>query len=393
MPEMINNKRSMSLQSKHSEMLAELERYKLLVENVQDYAIFFLDSQGYIQTWNKGAERNKGYKASEIIGKHFSIFYPQYDKDAKKPEWELEEALRVGRGEEENWRIRKDGSRFWANVVITALFNNEGEHVGFAKVTRNLTDRKRQEDSLRETNILLEQQQEDLKLLNASKDEFISLASHQLRTPATGVKQYVGMLLEGFAGEIQPHQYELLKKAYESNERQLRIVSDLLKVAQVDAGKVQLRLSEVRLHTLIKNVIKEQQSTFDQRRQSVVYEISKSDLNIRVDEDLIRMVLENILSNASKYSEEGKQITVSAEDGDKEVKIHIQDEGVGIDSKDRPRMFEKFSRIDNPLSMKVGGTGLGLYWAKKITDLHSGKIVYSSNLGAGTTFTIILPRR
>lgn len=260
-------------------------------------------------------------------------------------------------------------------------------------MTRNLTDRKRQEDDLRHTNTLLEKQQEELRLLNDSKDEFISLASHQLRTPATGVKQYVGMLLEGFAGELTPNQLELLKKAYNSNERQLRIVADLLKVAQVDAGKVKLRSSKTTVNELMQNVIYEQQRTFDKRSQTVRYAPPEADIVMEIDHDLIRMVLENIISNASKYSKEETDITVSIDEFNDKVHISIQDEGVGIDDKDRSKVFEKFSRIDNALSTKVGGTGLGLYWAKKIMDLHGGDITYTSTPNKGTTFTVILPKQ
>ena len=381
-----------SLQSRHNKALDEIEKYKLLVDSVQDYAIFLLDPDGYIQTWNKGAERNKGYRAEEIIGKHFSNFYMQKDKDARKPERELEIARAVGRVEDEDWRVRKDGSTFWANVIITALYDDDGDLVGFAKVTRDLTERKSQEDGLRHTNELLQQQQSELKLLNSSKDEFISLASHQLRTPATGVKQYIGMLLEGMAGELQDDQIDLLKHAYESNERQLRIVSDLLKVAQVDAGKIKLRLAVTDISELIKNVINEQQDTYALLDQTISFVKPKKEVLAQIDSNLIRMVLENIINNASKYSRQHTNAIVSVRETKKYISIDIADQGVGVKPEDRHRLFEKFSRIDNPLSTLVGGSGLGLYWAKKIVDLHGGKITYASNADEGATFTVRLPK-
>jgi len=382
----------LSLQARHNETLAELELYKLLVDSVQDYAIFFMDAGGYIQTWNKGAQKNKGYTADEIIGKHFSAFYLQKDKDSRKPERELEHARKHGTVEDEGWRLRKDGSKFWANVVITSLYDNDGTLIGFAKVTRDLTQRKEQEDELRKTNELLKKQQLDLQLLNASKDDFISLASHQLRTPATGVKQYVGMLIEGFSGNLEKGQQSLLEKAYESNERQLRIISDLLKVAQVDAGKIIPLKTVTDLDELVSSILAEQADTFKKRHQTINYQKPEKTVEATFDSNLIRMVLENIINNASKYSHQNTTVSVTLIDNGKTVAINVKDEGVGILKADIPRLFEKFSRIDNDLSTQVGGSGLGLYWAKKIVDLHGGTITMTSLPGEGTTFSIELPK-
>jgi signal transduction histidine kinase len=238
----------------------------------------------------------------------------------------------------------------------------------------------------------IEQQRlEHLIELNRTKDEFISIASHQLRTPATGVKQYLGMVIDGFAGDLSPSQEQLLAKAYESNERQLQIVSDLLKVAQLDAGQLTLKKSETSIGSLLSDIIREQQKMFESRNQRVLYDPSTSDRLISIDKDSIRMVFENIIENASKYSEEGKTIWVRVEDSGEGVTTSIKDEGVGIDSTSRSRLFEKFSRLDNALSTKVGGTGLGLYWAKKIVDLHGGTIKQTKNKPQGSIFTVYLP--
>jgi PAS domain S-box-containing protein len=238
-----------------------------------------------------------------------------------------------------------------------------------------------------------EQRVQHLVELNRSKDEFISIASHQLRTPATGVKQYVGMLIEGFAGDLTPKQERLLEKAYENNERQLKIVTDLLRVAQVDAGKVVLRKSEVELNAFIDDIIRDHHGVFSNRHQTIRYQPLHPDVTIMIDEASVRMVLENLIDNASKYSEEHTHVEVVARDEQDAVTINVRDEGVGIDPEGRTRLFEKFSRINNSLSMKVGGTGLGLYWAKKIVDLHGGKITYRSHPSGGTTFSIKLPKK
>lgn len=237
-----------------------------------------------------------------------------------------------------------------------------------------------------------EQRIEHLIELNSAKDEFISLASHQLRTPATGVKQYVGMILEGFAGTLTRQQEKLLRKAYESNERQLQIVADLLRVAQVDAGKVVLRKQRTNINDLVDDVINEQRSNFIHRQQSVYFERLDDDVVACIDRDTIRMVLENILDNASKYSDQQTSIAINVEDNSETVSIRITDQGVGIPPEARNRLFQKFSRIDNPLSTIVGGSGLGLYWAKKIVDLHDGSIEVASRVTEGSTFTVHLPK-
>lgn len=367
------------------------DRYRLLVESVQDYAIFLVDKDGYVSTWNKGAEKIKGYKPREILGKHFSNFYLPRDVRAGKPERELELAVRFGRVEDEDWRVRKDGTRFWANVVITALYDKHDELVGFAKVTRDLTERKQHEDDLRNANTLLRRQQEELRRLNRSKDEFISLASHQLRTPATGVKQFLGMLLEGFLGELNPTQLEYIRKAYESNEHQISIVNNLLQVAQIDAGKVVLRKSAVNLQKLLHEVSEGHGELFKQREQEVRLHLPETPLRVPVDADYFRMVIENLVDNASKYTPARGRITLAARAAGSTAQISVTDTGVGIAPQDLTRLFEKFSRIPNLLSEAVGGTGLGLYWANKIIKLHGGRIEVESEADKGAAFHVYVP--
>lgn len=380
------------MQTKHDTAINELENYKLLVESVQDYAIFLMDKNGYIRTWNKGAEKNKGYTADEIIGKHFSTFYRQVDLDAKKPERELEIALKFGRAEDEDWRARKDGSLFWASVVITALYNKNGEHIGFAKVTRDLTERKKHEDELRLANKLLKEQQRELRKVNKSKDEFISIASHQLRTPATAIKQLLGLYADGIITDIPDRHLQVIKRAYESNERQISIVNNLLLVAQVDAGELQLVLTECNIIKLIKDSLSEFNDLAENKGQSLTFTNSATAKTITADYQNMRMALENIISNAIKYSYNNGTIKVIVSDDDKNFYINISDNGVGIATGDLEKLFKKFTRIQNDLSEKEGGTGLGLYWASKIIALHNGKIDVTSRLNEGTTFQIILPK-
>jgi PAS domain S-box-containing protein len=380
------------LQSEHRKTLSELERYKMLVENVQDYAIFFMDPEGYIQTWNKGAEKNKGYTHDEIVGKHFSLFYSEQDNLDNKPARELEIAKRVGRVEDEDWRIRKDGSKFWANVVITALYDDEGTLQGFAKVTRNLTERKENEDRLKNANVILQEKQKELKRLNESKDDFISLASHQLRTPATAIKQLLGLIIEGFEGQVPENLLKIVQRTYDSNERQIAIVNSLLKVAQIDSGKVVLHLETTDLNEIVSSLVKQYDGVIKGRGQTITLHLQDAPVYGYIDEEYYRMAVENILDNASKYTEDGGMLYISSSVVDDQVTITITDTGVGITPENIATLFEKFNRIPNDLSHKVPGSGLGLYWAQKVIDLHHGTIKVESTPNVGTTFVISVSR-
>lgn len=239
----------------------------------------------------------------------------------------------------------------------------------------------------------IEQQRIDqLVELNQAKEDFISIASHQLRTPATGVKQYLGMVVEGFVGDVPSEQLSLLKQAYQSNERQLRIISDLLKVAQVDSGKLRLHISEVDLIVLLDDVITELRGVTEDREQTVTLVKPTRLQPIPFDKDAVRMVFENIIDNASKYSPNGSKVTIHVSQDESLVTVSVRDHGVGISDDDLPRLFEKFVRFDNLLSTKVGGSGLGLYWAKRIIDMHGGRIDYQPNQPNGSVFSVILPK-
>jgi signal transduction histidine kinase len=235
------------------------------------------------------------------------------------------------------------------------------------------------------------EQRDQLKGLNDAKDEFISLASHQLRTPATAVKQYVGMLIHGYTGELSEEQMSMLRLAYGNNERQLEIIEDLLRIAKVDAGKVYLEKSSCNVVQQIEAVIQEQAILFKNRGQSVVLHKPHRQIMAYIDPKLMLMVLENLLDNAGKYSPAGEQVTIDVEQTASYTNVSIKDHGVGISISDCQKLFKKFSRIDNPLSSSVKGTGLGLYWVKKVLDLHEGIIEVTSKLNEGSTFKIKMP--
>ncbi|MGH8459177.1 MAG: sensor histidine kinase, partial [Nevskiales bacterium] len=222
------------------------------------------------------------------------------------------------------------------------------------------------------------------------KEEFVALASHQLRTPATAVKGNLGMLLEGYCGELTAEQQEILNDANQSNERQLTIIDDMLWVARTDSGRLELSKSPTDLSRLASEVVTEQMHTARERKQTITLENPAGELMLELDAQKIRMVFENLLSNASKYTPESGQIKVTLKQESNGAVLAVSDTGVGIAQEDIGKLFSKFSRIANPLSDKVGGTGLGLYLANEIVKLHGGAIRVDSTPGAGTTFTVTL---
>jgi signal transduction histidine kinase len=238
----------------------------------------------------------------------------------------------------------------------------------------------------------LQHQNQELKELNTSKDEFIALASHQLRTPATGVKQYIGMVLEGYVGKVTSPQRSFLEQAYQSNERQLSTINDMLQIAQIDANKIVLHSEELDIGALVRAVVAEQRTNIKSRGQLVRVRQKSDQLVGWADPLRLRMVLDNLVDNASKYSHAQTTVTITLDSSPTDVIVRVSDQGVGIAKHDYIRLFQKFSRIDNPLSIMVGGNGLGLYLAKRIIDAHGGKIDVWSVLERGTTFSVYLPK-
>ncbi len=228
--------------------------------------------------------------------------------------------------------------------------------------------------------------------IQMAKDELLALASHQLRTPATGVKQYVGMLREGFVGDLTNQQLEVLTKAYESNERQLTTINEMLSVARADTGRLPINKHKINISELIHDVLAEQKKSFDDRLQTLHTKIPKKPIIARVDPQYFRMVIENIISNASKYTPEKGAIDVKLREEKQTIIIEVEDTGVGIPERHYALLFKKFSRIPNDLTSQVSGTGIGLYLAKYIVEAHGGSITFSSEAGVGSSFSIRIPK-
>lgn len=224
-----------------------------------------------------------------------------------------------------------------------------------------------------------------------ARDELLSLASHQLRTPATTVKQYLGMVLQGFSGELTDSQKTLLTKAYTGNERQLFVINEMLHLAKIDSGRIQLAKRTVDIVKLVREIITDQDTELRAAHHKLEIKLAKKPLRVTIDDHMLRMAIENIINNAIKYTPDGGTITITVKQREEEVHISIADTGVGIKREDMPKLFKQFTRISNERSDVVGGTGIGLYLAHHLVVLHNGSIMVDSEPGAGTTFTIILP--
>lgn len=227
--------------------------------------------------------------------------------------------------------------------------------------------------------------------VQTAKDDLLSLASHQLRTPATIVKQYVGMLLQGYAGELTPQQLDMLDNAYSSNERQLEIINQLLYVARLDAGRITLHPKKVDVGKLLRELVREMGATIAERQQQLTFKSPKRPITAEVDPHYIRMVLENLLSNAIKYTPENGAITLEVKRDHGEVVMVVRDNGVGIPPEVQSTIFEKFTRVENELSTDVNGSGVGLYLTKQIVELHGGTLDVQSSVGEGSIFTVRIP--
>ena len=365
------------------------EPFRLLVESVKDYAIFMIDPRGYIESWNLGAENIKGYKAGEIIGKHFSIFYPQEDIQRDKPGYELKVAAEVGRFEDEGWRIRKDGSRFWANVVITALRDKEGTLRGFGKVTRDLTDRKQAE----EQRLKLAREQvarAEAEAANRAKDEFLATVSHELRTPLNAIVGWGRMIRNTRMDEKGlAHALDIIER---NAKLQAQLIDDLLDVSRIISGKLRLTVMPVELPPVIEAALDVIRPAAEAKNIRLQVMLDANAGLVSGDPDRLQQVIWNLLSNAVKFTQKGGRVQVTLEQLDSHVLITVSDTGKGIAAEFLPYVFDRFRQADSSITRLHGGLGLGLAIVRQLVDLHGGSVeAQSPGEGQGATFSLKLP--
>jgi PAS domain S-box-containing protein len=364
---------------------ADGELLRAIVESVRDYAIFALDPAGRIATWNPGAEAIKGWRAEEIIGQHFSVFYPSEDVLAGKPDAELRAAGAYGRFEDEGWRVRRDGSRFWANVIITALRTADGRLRGFAKVTRDFTERRAAEET--ERRLLAETAaRRAAQEAVAARDEFLAVAGHELRTPLTALLFHADTLARS-AASLPPEGAARAAKVARSARRIARLVDELLDVTRITGGRLALEREPTDLAEVARDVV---------LRNAEPAALAGSPLRLHAprpvhgswDAGRIEQVAEALVANALKYGR-GQPVDLRVEVDGATARLVVRDRGIGIAAADQARIFERFERAAS--ARHYGGLGLGLWIVRQIVDAHGGRIGVESAPGAGSTFTVELP--
>ena len=377
---------------KEEELQQSEERYRSLVEQVTDYGIFMLDEKGRIASWNEGARRIKGYNADEIIGKYFAIFYPEEDILNGKPAYELKVARAEGKFEEEGWRLKKDGSRFWANVVITAVYNKQGILVGFSKVTRDLTERKKSERELRDSYDSYRKLAHELRVTNTELshaneelEQFTSIVSHDLQEPVRTIKSFL-TLIDIKLDQVQSADLKLyINKALNAAGRMKELIQNLLHYSQL--SKDEITREEVNVALLFNEALKNLESSVDASKAQITIENEVD--TIYGDRVQLVQLIQNLVSNALKFtSSETPQIKIKCTKEDGHVKFAVSDNGIGIARGDLNKVFEIFRRLNT--AKEYPGTGIGLAICKKIVDRHQGKIWPESKPGKGTTFYFTL---
>jgi PAS domain S-box-containing protein len=356
------------------------EMFRRLIDSVRDYAIFLLDPEGHIASWNVGAQRIKGYTADEIIGQHFSVFYPDDDVRAGKCEYELEEAGREGRFEDEGWRVRKDGSRFWASVVISAVRDDEGGLLGFSKVTRDLTERKRMHEE-QSARIAAEH-------ANRAKDEFIAMLGHELRNPLTAIVTAV-QLMKRHGDERGAKHREIIDRQV---RHMMRLIDDLLDISRIATGKIKLEKKQVVLREILGKAVEVATPIVEQRSHELTVDIPEREIALEADDVRLTQVFANLVVNAAKYTPPSGRITVYVRPGHGQVAVEVRDNGMGIAPQLLPKVFDLFVQAHDDDKRSAGGLGVGLTLVRTLVQMHGGSVeAESPGVGKGSTFTVRLP--
>jgi osomolarity two-component system, sensor histidine kinase TcsA len=366
--------------------LREAETFRLLVNTVKDYAIFLLDPTGHVATWNSGARILKQYLPHEIIGKHFRCFYSQDAVDACIPEMELEIAVAEGKFEDSGWRYRKDGSSFWANVVITPTFNDDGILIGFTKVTRDMTER----------HLADAQMVADYEEASKLKSQFLANMSHEIRSPMHGMLSAVTLLTET---GLDTEQRDLAGIIEESGSILLQVINDILDYSKLSSGVFQMNPTDLCIRETVQAVIR---STLTGLKQGIELRYNVDPAipeKLNGDPLRLRQVLQNIIGNAVKFTESGTidiDVHLLAETASTvEIMTEISDTGVGIPAAAAKTLFTPFTQLDNSATKRFKGTGLGLSICKSLVELMHGTIGFRANTplpGSTFYFTVTMSR-
>ena len=353
------------------------ERFRTLVDSVKDYAIFMLDPEGRVASWNAGAQRINGYVADEVIGRHFSVLYPEEARRRGWPEQELLKARELGRYEEEGLRVRKDGSSYWATVVLTPVYDGERRLRGYAKVTRDLSDRRRIHS---------------LEEAQRRSNEFLAMLAHELRNPLAPVRNALKLLARKPTSD--PSELWVREVLERQTAQMARLVDDLLDVSRVMRSAVVLDRKPVDLARVVRNAVEASMQWLEERDQHLAVSIDAERLIADADEVRIGQVVQNLLHNAAKYTPEGGSIRVELRrDGDEAV-VLVRDNGIGMTPELLQSAFELFRQAGQDLDRGQGGLGVGLTLVQRLVTLHGGRVeARSEGPGRGSEFIVHLPLR
>ena len=368
-----------------TERRAAEQRYRLLVDSVRDYAIFSLDANGYVTSWNSGAQRIKGYTAEEITGQHFSKFYTPEDATSGKPQYVLKTASETGHYEGEGWRVRKDGTRFWSSILVTPILDQENRLVGYSKVTRDITDRKKLMDELQRHAEELERQVAERERTNAELEAFSYSVSHDLRAPLRAIEGFANALREDHGDKLDSSGHEYLQHIMSASTRMNHLVRDLLEYGRL--GRIELLEQNIAVLPLITRLIEE---NFSGQK---VFVSGDGSLLVAGHEPTLSQVVVNLVANGIKFHKPGMEpevrINVST-DGNRMVRISVADNGIGIQPDHLARLFKVFERLHGVDAYP--GTGIGLAIVKRGSERMGGRCGVESISGQGSAFWVELPQ-
>lgn len=351
------------------------ERFRLLIEGVTDYAVFMLDPDGVVSSWNSGAQKMKGYSREEIIGKHFSQFYPAEDIETAKPWAKIALARKEGRAEDEGWRLRKNGEKFWARVVVSAVYDSTGRLVGFAKVTQDLSQR---------------EHARELEKTAQRVHEFIGMLAHELRNPLAPIRNAVELMRRLPPSDAR--QSTLRETLDRQSAHLARILDDMLDIARITRGKLSIERGSVEFAEVVGRALEVAKPSIDAAQHTLEAEIPPGSLLVHADLDRLAQAVSNLLTNAARFTGARGRISLKVWKTGDQIMLSVRDNGRGIASEDLDRIFGMFVQGKEPLNRVGGGLGIGLAIARSIAELHGGAIeAKSDGEGRGSEFTLRLP--
>lgn len=348
-----------------------------MLGDIEDYAILFLDKDGNVGSWNKGAEKIKGYSSEEIIGMNFRSFYNSESRRNGTPELLIEEAKLKGKVQHRGWRVRKDGTEFWAHVTITAIYDEDNELIGFSKFTRDLTEKMNAEKAMKEY-------ARELEFRNKELEQFVYIASHDLQEPLLTVNNFVGLLRDEYSEQLDENGELYLDFIHQSTERMKSLIKGLLDYARLGTHQPK---KLVNCNYLLDSIQADLFSQIEAADAEIIYQ------NLPVIygyETAIRQLFQNLISNALKFRKSNvpPKIHVSALNDDDYWKFEVRDNGIGIEARFTEKIFVIFQRLHGRSDYE--GHGIGLSHCKKIVELHNGEISVESVVGEGSRFYFTL---